>query len=71
MSQILSAGTVAPDFKLRVTPDQWLYLGDLKGRPKASVSAPAITGQPGRFSQPRICGSGLFDLFSKNIAKID
>jgi peroxiredoxin len=28
-----SAGTVAPDFKLRVTPDQWLSLGDLKGRP--------------------------------------
>jgi hypothetical protein len=38
---------------------------------EASVSAPAFTGQPGRFSQPRICGSGLFDLFSKNIAKID
>ncbi|MGZ3326946.1 MAG: DsbA family protein, partial [Xanthobacteraceae bacterium] len=24
---------------------------------EASVSAPAFTGQPGRFSQPRICGS--------------
>jgi peroxiredoxin len=33
MSNILAAGTAAPDFKLRVTPDQWLSLSDLKGRP--------------------------------------
>jgi len=41
MSQILSAGTVAPDFKLRVTPDQWLSLGDLKGRPVILAFYPA------------------------------
>jgi peroxiredoxin len=32
MSQILTAGTAAPDFRLRVTPDQWLSLSDLKGK---------------------------------------
>jgi peroxiredoxin len=32
MSQILAAGKAAPDFRLRVTPDQWLSLSDLKGR---------------------------------------
>src|SRR3954468_11951384 len=41
MSQILSAATVAPDFKLRVTPDQWLSLGDLKGRPVILAFYPA------------------------------
>jgi peroxiredoxin len=33
MAKILPAGTVAPDFKLRVTADQWLSLSDLKGKP--------------------------------------
>jgi peroxiredoxin len=33
MSKILSAGTVAPGFTLRVTPDQYLSLSDLAGRP--------------------------------------
>jgi peroxiredoxin len=33
MAKILAAGTVAPDFKLRVTADQWLSLSDLKGGP--------------------------------------
>jgi peroxiredoxin len=33
MAKILAAGTVAPDFKLRVTADQWLSLSDLKGKP--------------------------------------
>jgi peroxiredoxin len=33
MAKILPAGTVAPDFKLRVTADQWLSLSDLRGRP--------------------------------------
>ena len=33
--------TVAPDFKLRVTPDQWLSLGDLKGRPVILAFYPA------------------------------
>ena len=47
MSQILGAGTVAPDFKLRVTPDQWLSLGDLRGQ----------TGHPGLL--PRRLESGL------------
>jgi peroxiredoxin len=32
MSQLLSPGTVAPDFTLRVTPDQYLSLSELKGR---------------------------------------
>src|SRR6476661_4368081 len=41
MSQILSAGTVAPDFKLRVTPDQWLSLGELRGRPVILAFYPA------------------------------
>jgi len=33
MAKILPAGTVAPDFKLRVTADQWLSLSDLEGKP--------------------------------------
>jgi peroxiredoxin len=41
MSQILAAGTVAPDFKLRVTPDQWLSLSDLNGRPAILAFYPA------------------------------
>jgi peroxiredoxin len=32
MSSILTAGTVAPNFTLRVTPDQNLTLADLKGK---------------------------------------
>ena len=32
MSQILSPGTVAPNFTLRVTPDQNLSLQDLRGK---------------------------------------
>jgi len=33
MSPILAAGTVAPNFTLRVTSDQNLALADLRGRP--------------------------------------
>ena len=33
--------TAAPDFKLRVTPDQWLSLSDLKGRPVILAFYPA------------------------------
>jgi peroxiredoxin len=33
MSSILAAGTVAPNFTLRVTPDQNLTLSDLRGKP--------------------------------------
>jgi hypothetical protein len=33
MSSILAAGTVAPTFTLRVTPDQNLTLTDLRGKP--------------------------------------
>jgi peroxiredoxin len=33
MSNILSAGTSAPDFTLHVTPDQTLPLKELRGRP--------------------------------------
>jgi peroxiredoxin len=32
MSQLLAPGTTAPDFLLRVTPDQNLSLGELRGR---------------------------------------
>jgi peroxiredoxin len=41
MSRILSAGTRAPDFTLRVTPDQFLSLRDLKGRPVILAFYPA------------------------------
>lgn len=40
-SKILPAGTVAPDFTLRVTPDQLLSLGDLKDRPVILAFYPA------------------------------
>ena len=41
MSQILAAGNAAPDFTLRVTPDQFLSLGDLAGRPSILAFYPA------------------------------
>ena len=41
MSKILSAGTVAPNFALRVTPDQYLSLSDLAGRPVVLAFYPA------------------------------
>lgn len=41
MSQILAAGTSAPDFTLRVTPDQNLSLGDLAGKPVILAFYPA------------------------------
>jgi peroxiredoxin len=41
MSQILTAGTPAPDFTLRVTPDQYLSLSDLAGRPVILAFYPA------------------------------
>jgi peroxiredoxin len=41
MANILAAGTVAPDFNLRVTADQWLSLGDLKGKPVILAFYPA------------------------------
>ncbi len=41
MSQVLAAGTVAPDFTLRVTPDQNLSLSDLLGRPVVLAFYPA------------------------------
>jgi peroxiredoxin len=41
MSRILAAGTMAPDFKLRVTSDQWLSLSDLKGSPVILAFYPA------------------------------
>jgi peroxiredoxin len=40
-SSILAAGTVAPDFTLRVTPDQNLSLSDLRGRPVILAFYPA------------------------------
>jgi peroxiredoxin len=41
MSQVLAAGTVAPGFTLRVTPDQNLSLSDLKGQPAILAFYPA------------------------------
>jgi peroxiredoxin len=41
MDHILPEGTAAPDFKLRVTPDQWLSLKDLCGRPVILAFYPA------------------------------
>jgi peroxiredoxin len=41
MSSILTAGTVAPNFTLRVTPDQNLTLSDLRGKPVILAFYPA------------------------------
>jgi peroxiredoxin len=41
MSSILAAGTEAPNFTLRVTPDQNLTLSDLRGRPVILAFYPA------------------------------
>jgi len=41
MSSILTAGIVAPNFTLRVTPDQMLTLSDLRGRPVILAFYPA------------------------------
>src|ERR1700710_1689387 len=41
MSNILTAGTAAPDFTLRVTPDQNLTLSNLRGRPVILAFYPA------------------------------
>ena len=41
MSEILAAGTVAPDFTLRVTPDQFLSLSEFRGQPVIVAFYPA------------------------------
>jgi peroxiredoxin len=41
MSNILTAGTPAPDFTLHVTPDQMLSLKELRGRPVILAFYPA------------------------------
>ena len=41
MANILQRGTPAPDFKLPVTPDQKLSLGELKGQPVILAFYPA------------------------------
>ena len=41
MSKVLPAGTVAPSFTLRVTPDQNLSLSDLAGKPVVLAFYPA------------------------------
>jgi peroxiredoxin len=41
MSNILSAGTPAPDFTLQVTPDQKLTFSELRGRPVILAFYPA------------------------------
>jgi peroxiredoxin len=38
---VLQAGTPAPDFKLRCTPDQWLSLSELRGQPVILAFYPA------------------------------
>jgi peroxiredoxin len=48
---ILPAGTPAPDFKLRVTPDQSASLSDFRGRPVI------IAFYPGDFSP--VCGDQM------------
>lgn len=40
-SKILAAGTTAPNFTLKVTPDQSLSLSDLKGKPVILAFYPA------------------------------
>jgi peroxiredoxin len=40
-SQILQAGTTAPDFTLRATPDQTVSLSDFRGRPVILAFYPA------------------------------
>ncbi len=40
-TELLSPGIEAPDFTLRVTPDQWLTLSDLFGRPIILAFYPA------------------------------
>jgi peroxiredoxin len=50
-STILPAGTPAPDFKLRVTPDQSVSLADFRGRPLI------IAFYPGDFSP--VCGDQM------------
>src|SRR5260370_30701804 len=41
MSRILNPGTIAPDFTLRVTPDQNLTLSELRGQPAVLAFYPA------------------------------
>src|ERR1700733_580952 len=41
MPSVLAPGTAAPGFKLRVTPDQYLSLGDLVGKPVILAFYPA------------------------------
>lgn len=41
MTQLLAAGTAAPDFTLHVTPDQTLSLQELRGRPVILAFYPA------------------------------
>ena len=50
-STILPAGTAAPDFKLRVTPDQSASLSDFRGRPVI------VAFYPGDFSP--VCGDQM------------
>jgi AhpC/TSA family len=41
VSELLPAGTVAPDFSLHVTPDQTLSLSELRGKPVILAFYPA------------------------------
>jgi peroxiredoxin len=38
---VLQAGTAAPDFQLRCTPDQWISLSELRGQPVILAFYPA------------------------------
>jgi hypothetical protein len=54
MLPILAAGTVAPNFTLRVTPDQDLTLSDLRGKPVILAFYPADWSP--------VCGARFADL---------
>jgi peroxiredoxin len=41
VSELLTAGTAAPDFNLHVTPDQTLSLSELRGHPVILAFYPA------------------------------
>jgi peroxiredoxin len=60
MTKVLPAGTVAPGFTLRVTPDQYLSLSDLAGRPVVLAFYPAdwspVCGRPDGALQRGVAG---------------
>jgi peroxiredoxin len=47
MAGVLAPGAAAPDFTLRVTPDQYLSLRDLSGKPVVMAFYPLQSGPAG------------------------